>query len=250
VPGWFNPTLPEPAATDFAAQEANQFIWDKNVNFFFGFFGRFELEQRAGGNYSWNTGVDYRVQLAHSADRAEVQALYQVAGLDLEQDLDKLNDATRITADPKAVDYVTKFITYNGDIDMPVLTLHTTGDGLVEVTDEQAYASVVRSTGDNNLLRQVFVHRAGHCTFSPAETISAFKTLVRRLDTGRWQDNDPAAMNSEATALGPTFNVIFFGTPPQPVPATASFIRFRPDQFLRPFDARNVEDSNGSDRGQ
>jgi hypothetical protein len=59
-----------------------------------------------------------------------------VAGLDLEKELDTLNDAPRIAADAKAVDYLTRFITYNGDIDMPVLTLHTTGDGLVEVTDE------------------------------------------------------------------------------------------------------------------
>src|SRR5205807_3187680 len=121
---------------------------------------------------------------------------------------------------------------YNGELKMPVLTLHTTGDGLVEVTDENAYASVVRSAGDNSMLRQVFVHRAGHCTFTPAETITAFKTLVHRLDTGRWQDStDPAAMNSAAASLGSTFNA-----------APASFISFHPDRFLRPFDARNVED--------
>ncbi len=233
VPGWFNPASAEPAANDYAAQEVNQLAWDNNPDFLFAFFGRAELEARAGGNFSWNTGVDYRVQLSHSIDLAEVQALYAAAGLDLNKDLDRLNDAPRIAANPAAVAYLTKYITYNGDLNMPVLTMHTTGDGLVEVTDENAYASVVRSAGDNSMLRQVFVHRAGHCSFTPAETITAFKTLVHRLDTGRWQDGtDPGAMNATAAAFGagPPFNIL----PP-------SFINFHPDKFLRPFDARDTE---------
>ena len=230
VPGWFNPASAEPAANDYAAQEVNQLAWDNSPDLFFGFFGRYELELRAGGNFSWNTGVDYRVQLSHSTDRAEVMALYAAAGLDLNQDLDTLNAAPRISADPAAVNYLTNFITYNGNLGIPVLTLHTSGDGLVEVTDENAYASVVRSAGSNSLLRRVFVHRAGHCTFTPAETITAFKTLVNRLDTGRWENStSPASMNAQATSLGSALNV-----------APASFIDFHPDQFLRPFDARDV----------
>ena len=230
VPGWFDPASPEPAATDYAAREVNQVAWDNNPDFLFAFFGRAELEARAGGNFSWNTGVDYRVQLSHSSDKAEVEALYAAAGLDLNKDLDTLNAAPRIAANPAAVSYVTKYITYNGSLAMPVLTMHTTGDGLVEVTDENAYASVVRSTGDNSMLRQVFVHRAGHCTFTPAETVSAFQTLIHRIDTGRWEDStNPATMNAAATALGPVFNV-----------APAGFLKFQPDMFLRPFDARDT----------
>ena len=230
VPGWFDPASPEPGPTDYAAQEINQFNWDNNPDFAFAFFGRAELEARSGGNFSWNTGVDYRVQLSHSVDRAEVQALYAAAGLDLNQELDTLNAAPRIAADPAALAYLETYITYNGNLTMPVLTMHTTGDGLVEVTDENAYASVVRSAGDNRLLRQVFVHRAGHCTFTPGETVSAFQTLIHRLDTGRWEDTtDPATMNTAAAALGPAFNI-----------AAPSFIDFRPDKFLRPFDARDV----------
>jgi pimeloyl-ACP methyl ester carboxylesterase len=236
VPGWFDPASPQPAANDYAAQELNQLAWDNNPDLFFGFVGRAELELRAGGTFSWNTGVDYRAQLAKSTDLAEVKALYKAAGLDLAKDLETLNDAPRISAKPSAVDYVTKYITYNGDLDMPVLTMHTTGDGLVEVTDEQAYASVVKSAGDSSLLRQVFVHRAGHCAFTPAETISAFETLVHRINTGHWSGTDPKAMNSQATGLGAAFNT-----------APASFLNFKPGQFLRPFDARNVGDDGGSE---
>jgi len=231
LPGWFDSTSPEPAATDYASQEANQYLWNANVDFAFAFFGRLELEVRAGGNFSWNMGVDYREQLERSTDRAEVKALYKAAGLDLNKDLDTLDDAARISASPAAVAYVAKYMTYNGDLDMPVLTMHTTGDGLVEVTDEQAYSRVVRSADDSSLLRQVFVHRAGHCTFTPAETISAFETLINRINTGHWSGTGASTMNQNAAALGAPYNV----TPP-------SFIPFKPSQFLRPFDARNLEE--------
>lgn len=231
LPGWFDPASPEPASTDFAAQELNQFTWDNNPDFLFAYFGRFELERRAGGNFSWNTGVDYRAQLLKSADQAEVQGLYAAAGLDLSKDLDTINSAARISADPAAVDYLTRFIVYNGDFSIPVLTMHTTGDGLVEVTDENAYASVVGSEGDSSALRQVFVHRAGHCTFTPAETISAFQTLVNRLNTDSWSGTSPSAMNARALALG-ALNI-----------APPSFITFQPAQFLRPFDIRNVDNA-------
>jgi hypothetical protein len=152
---WFDPFKPQPAATDYAAQEVNQLAWDNSPDLFFGFFGRYELEVRAGGNFSWNTGVDYHAQLAKSTDLAEVKALYQAAGLDLEKDLDTLNATKRISAKAGPVAYVTKYITYKGDLDMPVLSMHTTGDGLVEVTDENAYANVVNSAEDSSLLRQV-----------------------------------------------------------------------------------------------
>ncbi len=242
VPGWVDPASPEPAATDYLAQEANQAAWDSNIDFLFAFFGRAELEGRSGGQFSWNTGVDYRVQLSHSIDLAEVKALYAAAGLDLNKDLDTLNDAPRIAANPAAAAYVAKYITYTGNLNMPVLTLHTTGDGLVEVTDENAYASVVRSAGDNSMLRQAFVHRAGHCTFTPAETISAFQTLIHRVDTGRWEDStNPSAMNASAATLGAGFNFIVAGSPAHVIPTAPSFIDFHPDKFLRPFDARDLE---------
>src|SRR5713226_4445360 len=49
-PGWFDPTSPEPAPTDFTSQEMNQFLWDQNVDFPFVFAFRAELEARARGN--------------------------------------------------------------------------------------------------------------------------------------------------------------------------------------------------------
>ncbi len=236
LPGWFSPVTSEPASTDFATQEANQFAWITQVDGPFLFWLRGEMEARAGGNPSWNTGVNYARQLANSIDNAEVQALYQQAGLNLNDDLAALAAAPRVSADASAVSYLSDHIVFNGDLSgKPVLTIHTTGDGLVLNSDEQAYRSVAQDAKDSQLLRQAFVHRAGHCTFSPAETVAALQALVTRLDTGKWTGlADPANLEAAAAAMGPSMNVIFVNS--QLVPAGPSYASFEPAQFLRPFD--------------
>jgi pimeloyl-ACP methyl ester carboxylesterase len=236
LPGWFVPTSPEPSRTDFASQEANQFLWDQQVDFPFVFAFRAELEARAGGNVSWNTGVDYRKQFEKSINRDEVGALYQTAGLSLEGDLDALNDAGRIKADASAVDYLKQNIIFNGQIDIPVLTMHTKGDGLVVVENESAYKDVVNRVDDNRrLLRQTFVDRAGHCAFTPAETIAAVETLLERLETGHWPSIDATPLNSEAATLGRALNI--FSVNGMIVPVSPAFIDLTPAPYLRPFDA-------------
>src|SRR6266851_2962624 len=230
LPGWFTSLSPEPAPTDFAGQETNQFLWDQQVDFPFVFAFRAELEARAQGNVSWNTGVDYRKQLERSIGREEVRALYEQAGLDLDADLKTLNDAARISADPEAVRYLERNIIFDGEIHIPVLTLHTKGDGLVVVQNESAYKEVVDEAGNKEFLRRAFVSRAGHCAFTPAETIAAVQRLIDRLDTGQWHDLEAHDLNNAALALGPlnTNGIVF--VPP-------AFIDFRPARYLRPFDA-------------
>jgi pimeloyl-ACP methyl ester carboxylesterase len=237
TPGWFTPLSPEPAANDYTSQEANQFEWATQVDFPFAFALRAELEARAGGNPSWNTGVNYIQDLARSADSREVRALYKAAGLNLHSDLRTLNQAPRISADPAAVRYLEQNIVFNGRLSMPVLTMHTTGDGLVVPENEQAYRQVVRRAGDSRLLRQIFVARAGHCAFTPAETIAAAQDLLHRLNTGHWGPGatNPNRLNGTASGLGPTYNVFESGS--QVVATAPAFVRFRPPPYLRPFDA-------------
>ena len=233
TPGWFTPLSPEPAATDYAAQEASQFLWDTQVTFPFIFAFRAELEARAGGNPSWNTGVNYVADLAKSADLKEVIALYKAAGLSLGKDLQTLNSAKRIKANPNAEAYLIKNISFNGGITVPVLTMHTTGDGLVVPENEQAYASAVRRAHKSALLRQVYVSRAGHCAFTPAETVTAVQTLENRMSTGHWNVPGPAGMNSAAAALGPSLNI--FSSGGKVVPTAPAFTSYRPAKYPRPF---------------
>jgi len=234
TPGWFTPLSPEPAATDYAAQEVNQYLWDTEVTFPFVLDFRAQLEDVAGGNPSWNTGVNYVTDLAKSADLAEVEALYKAAGLSLSKDLQTLNSAPRISADPFAVTYLAQNVAYNGDISVPTLTMHTIGDGLVVPENEQAYRSVVDRDGRGALLQQLFVSRAGHCAFTPAEIVTSMKVLLNRMSTGHWSVPTPAELNAEAASLGPDFNIYESGN--TVVPTAPEFASFTPTQYLRPFD--------------
>jgi len=235
TPGWFDPLSPEPPPTDYVAQEANQYLWLSEIDFPFAFDFRAELEKRAAGNGSWNNGVDYEKQLEKSVDYAEVQALYQKAGLSLHDDIQKLTDAARIRAKASALAYLEQNIIFDGDIDIPVLTLHTKGDGLVVVEDESAYKNVVDEEHNGQLLRELFVHRAGHCEFTPAETVVAFESLVSRLDTGKWPGLAADVLNKTAKALGSKFNVLSVNG--KEVHVSPAYFKFQPPVFLRPFDA-------------
>jgi pimeloyl-ACP methyl ester carboxylesterase len=235
VPGWFDPSSPEPKPTDYTTQELNQFYWLGEVDFVFSLDWRSELEARAGGNPSFNTSVNYAKQLSHSRDYAEVQALYAAAGLSLSADLAMLKKAARISADPGALAYLTDNIIFDGQIGVPVLSMHTTGDGLVPVEDERAYSTVVREAGDSTLAKETFIHRAGHCEFTSAETIVAFQNLQERVNTGKWQGLSSTELNMEADALGDFYNVLdvngtFVVTAPE-------FLTYSPLQFLRTYDA-------------
>jgi pimeloyl-ACP methyl ester carboxylesterase len=237
VPGWFTPLSKPPAATNYAAQERLQFLWFTKVDGPFIFALRAELEARAGGNPSWTTGVNFAAQLANSADRAEVQALYKAAGLSLRADLRGLNRASQISADQSAVRYLEHNIAFTGRINIPVLSMHTTGDGLVIPENEQAYASVVHRAGRSFLLRQVFVRRAGHCAFTPAETVTAVKLLLHRMRTGQWGRGalTPSHLNAAAKALGPGLN-IFVDSHGNVVAVNPAFLRYSPPAYPRPFD--------------
>jgi pimeloyl-ACP methyl ester carboxylesterase len=234
TPGWFAPLSPEPSATDYTAQEANQFLWLSEIDFPFAFEFRAELEKRAGGNGSWNNGVDYGTQLKESVNYDEVQALYTKAGLSLDDDLGRLKEAARIKAKQSALDYLERNIIFDGEIGIPVLTLHTKGDGLVGVEEETAYKDVVDEEKNGARLRQVFVHRAGHCEFTPAETVVAFETLVSRLDTGKWPALGSGGLNKSANKLGAKFNVL--PVDGKNVHVAPAYFKFDPAEFLRPFD--------------
>lgn len=215
-PGWA-PGLPKPAPHDFEAQQAGQYSNLLGV-LRFTLLGRFDVEQVAGGNPSWNTGVDYRRQLGESGHMSQVAYLYRQAGLELHTDLELLNRTADLAPDPAALGWMARTSTVNGRLDMPVLTLHTIADGLVPVQHTEEYAEDVRQAGAGGLLRQAYTDQVGHCAFSTAELVAAVETIRKRVEIGRW-DNlaKPERMQSlaESFGLGP-----------------AAFISFRPEEFL------------------
>jgi len=227
LPGWYDSSLPEPPPTDYTAQEHNQYLWFSRVDFVFAFYLRAELEARAGGNPSFNNGVDFKQQLNESVDKAEVEALYAKAHLNLAADLAALDATQRIAADPAALDYLKQNIILDGLLGIPVLTMHTEGDGLVGNQNESAYEAAALGAGDAQDLRRLFIHRAGHCAFTPAEEITSLHALVRRLDNGHWGDLRPGELNAEAKMLGKSLNI-----------AAPAYDAYMPAPFLRTFNGK------------
>jgi len=215
-PAWV-PGQPKPAPGDVEAQQAGRF---QNLRAILPFivFGRYDMEQSAGGNPTWNKGVDYRRQLAESGLLAQVAQLYRQAGADLQADLNLLTRTANVTADPAAHRWMTKTATVTGRLDMPVLTLHTTDDGLVPVQHVEEYAEDVRAGGSAALLRQAYTEHAGHCAFTTAELVAAVVTMEKRIETGRWDGlAEPRRLQALAGSLGL---------------GSAAFVGFRPPEFL------------------
>ena len=196
---WYDPADPEPKATDYLAQETQNY-----KGFAFAVLSpRYPLEQKAGGNFSWNTGVDYKQQLDKSGRRAMVQALYDAAGLNLDADLQTLATAQRISSSASAVEYMQKNITPSGVAGGPVLTIHEIGDNAPVIGHAGSYRDAVKSVSSQpaDILRQSFVNRPGHCKNTAAERVTLTQVMEKRLASGTWGDTSAASMNSLAAGL-------------------------------------------------
>ncbi len=119
-------------------------------------------------NYYGNTGVTYRWTSEATPTVAE-QAF---------------NDAIlRVTADadanPARANALRWLPRVNGEINVPVLTMHTTGDFYVPFKHEQLYSKAVAASGNSNFLVQRAIRAAGHCEFVGAELVEGFNDLVK-----------------------------------------------------------------------
>jgi pimeloyl-ACP methyl ester carboxylesterase len=178
--------------------------------------GRFDIETATGGNATWNVGVDYGKLFQQSADRQKVAELYRAAGLDLKADLAQLTATADIAPDAGSVEALNESSGLTGDLQVPVLTMHTTIDILAPVQVEQEYAEDVRSQGDNALLRQTFVDREGHCSFTPAEIAAGISVLEDRVISGHWggASSSVPQLNALASSLDDSGSA-FVSIPPR-----------------------------------
>jgi hypothetical protein len=184
MPDWL-PGGTEPDAQDAEARQETMYEWLVTT---IGFVtpGRYDIESAAGGNATWNVGVDYRTMFQQSEDRRTVAELYKRAGLDLEADLDLLTETADITPDTGSVESLNSTSSLTGDLQMPVLSMHTTDDNLAPVQVEEEYREDVHGMGGAALLRQTFVARPGHCAFTAAEIGAGIAVLEDRVVSGHW----------------------------------------------------------------
>ena len=152
------------------------------------------------GALAGTVGADYAAYWANAdpAYAGAVRSLYLAAGLDLQADLSALGAAPRTPNDPKADDFWqgVQTRTPRGLPLMPVLRMHTIGDPTTMVAQTKVYWDLVEKNGKGDLYRRAFVERTGHCNFTVAESAAAVAVMMRRLDTGHWEDMAPGNLNS------------------------------------------------------
>jgi pimeloyl-ACP methyl ester carboxylesterase len=82
----------------------------------------------------------------------------------------------RFSADPSALTGLRRFET-SGALEVPLVTMHTTGDPIVPFSQSSLYGEKVEAAGATARLTQLSFERHGHCTFEAPEVLEAFATL-------------------------------------------------------------------------
>ena len=105
------------------------------------------------------------------------------------------NDAIlRLARDPGVNPYqflrVSRVPRISGRIDIPVVSIHTTGDLFVPFSMQQIYAREAASKGRSHNLVSRATRAIGHCEFSPEELIETFDDLVTWVEDGVRPDGD------------------------------------------------------------
>jgi hypothetical protein len=178
----------------------------------FGTSGRYEIEQRVGGNPSDNTKTDYSGRISSAESTLISAAGGDVASLD-----QQLADAPRVSADPAARTAFKKLGDTTGKLTVPTMTMHTEYDPLVLVSNETIFNNRVQSQGEGGQLVQLYVappptysessgapYGAGHCVFSDKQR----EALVATLDAWVRSDVYPVPVGVEK-AFGPGLDPAF-----------------------------------------
>lgn len=157
-------------------------------------YGRYELEERVGGNPSTNEGVDYASRIS-PAERTLIDTVSPGA---TDRMLAAMAAAPRIAADPKARAAADRLGDPTGDLTVPTITMHTTDDPLVLVQNQGVFRQRVdTATARSADLVQVFTtapatypsdpgapYGAGHCNFSTSERVGVISVLDRWVRQG------------------------------------------------------------------
>ena len=122
-----------------------------------------EFEQRAGG-----MPVDNRKTIYHGFgdDAAFNRKVHRYAG------------------SPAAMAYARRNVTLTGRIDVPLVMQWNIFDQTIPERFHPIYPDQLRAAGNSKLLTVVAPTGHGHCDFTDTQIVAAFKTLVRKADTG------------------------------------------------------------------
>lgn len=183
----------------------------------YGTVGRYDIEQRVGGNPSKNTGVDYRHRVTQAA-------LERFTGYGFSTGLLKAYAQTiqtyakRVSPNKAARAAAYRLGSPTGHLSDPTVTLHTQYDPLVILQNEAVFQDAVARSGSSALLHQLWVtppasyadgspsvssdgapYGAGHCNFSTAQYLTVVQTLNSWVTSGSY--TAPAETGGLRTSL-------------------------------------------------
>jgi hypothetical protein len=144
------------------------------------------------------------------------------ANLNPDSDLAILEKTARISGDPAALGRAEPLMTYTGKISGPIIVVDN-DDPVDAAPLKLAYVETLRKAGTLDLLRLCWVRGAGHGGQTGIDRAAGFVTLIDRLESGRWPDTSPAAMNvlaerlSKETSLKLGVPTFFNSNPPMPL---------------------------------
>lgn len=160
-----------------------------------------------GQQLSWTENVDYAAFFENSNGgmRSVVEKLYADTGLDIQDDIARINAAKGVLASPHAIEYWGQpGRTVMGDPEIPVFRLHGLGDYQIPYTLMLGYQQAVEKNGKGDMLRSALVESTSHCTesaISTAESSAAIEVMVQRLENGQWPDTGAEQLNELARSL-------------------------------------------------
>ena len=150
-----------------------------------------DLQQKAGGNPFSNRNVVYTGTEAEALPEARAQARFEPrpewrpdphAAVRADE---ALNDGVRrYRADPAAETYLAAHYSPSGHLVHPMLAVTTAYDPLIPASELELYSDEVARAGSSDHYVQQYVHREGHCAFTPDEIGRSFDELVRWVHTG------------------------------------------------------------------
>jgi hypothetical protein len=143
------------------------------TDMFFATEARSELERRAGGAITQNLDRDYNLTVG---EKAYLMAL-GVPSAAIDGWLTAMNAQRTISAPNSSRRYLRKNANYSGEIENPILTIHTQFDPLVTVSQEFEYAQTVMRAGNSRRLFQTYTNGNGHCNFTGPQLITAVNAI-------------------------------------------------------------------------
>jgi pimeloyl-ACP methyl ester carboxylesterase len=91
----------------------------------------------------------------------------------------------RYAGDPAAAQYLMQFFTPTGNLQRPLLEVHTIYDRLIPASTDEWYSNQVLRQGHEDNFALQYVEESGHCAFTAQQQAAAFDELLGWLHGGK-----------------------------------------------------------------